>query len=468
MRKIGLSALLAFLLVISCIASSFSQTKKVIAATSNKVDIRVGQELHKGTWNINLSLNPDVFDVFVKKSGTTVTFITDKDSVRYDVKPGDYHAFVILLNGKDSAFTAIKGILDVPRAVFPQAYQKAHREKTFVEIPRVYELMNVVMALTAEGKKDNGMIRKSEPYYAEVMKWFEPFSKEPVVAEVNAEIVNPDNYHSTKMDAYAFEFQRKKIVKSPIYDRIGFSNANNIGALLPGLQAFADKSKFLDFYAKHQPYYNKLIGNYRDSVGVADMQKWLVRNFPSTRYDSFKIIFSPLVSANQSATWFDYDGFREAQAHVNYPFRRKNSQPTLSEKALLVADGNIVFTELNHAFINPESEKPAYAARIEKAFTNMATWNDPNKPAKYYNNPYASFNEYMNWALVCIRYVDFAPENEQVQLIQETEKKLVESRGFLRFAEFDQFLVQLYKNRKPGQVMADLYPEIVGWFEKNQ
>jgi hypothetical protein len=44
---------------------------------------------------------------------------------------------------------------------------------------------------------------------------------------------------------------------------------------------------------------------------------------------------------------------------------------------------------------------------------------------------------------------------------------MVNSRGFLKFAEFDQFLVKLYKNRKKGQVLADLYPEIVGWFEGN-
>ena len=130
-------------------------------------------------------------------------------------------------------------------------------------------------------------------------------------------------------------------------------------------------------------------------------------------------------------------------------------------------DGTIVFTELNHAFINPESEKPEYAARISKALSNLSVWNNPEKSAKYYNDAYSSFNEYMNWALVSLRYIDYAPEKDQPNLISANENQMVNARGFLKFAEFNQFLVKLYKNRKKEQVLADLYPEIVGWFEGN-
>ncbi|MEO6286219.1 MAG: DUF4932 domain-containing protein [Dyadobacter sp.] len=468
MSKLALACFFIALISIFNGAVSFSQNIKVIRASGKSVDIRVGSELRKSNWNISPDIKPDVYDVYVPKAGKAVTFITNKDSIRFDVKPDDYQAFVILLNGKDSAFTAIKGHLDVPRARFSDDYKKSHTGKTFVEIPPVYELMNVVMAITNEGKKDNGMIRKNNTYYSDVLQWFDQYHNDPAVVAVNAEIANPDNYFSAKMDAYAFEYQNEKIVQSHVYDRIGFSNTNNIRSLIPALQEFAVKSKFADFYKKHQNYYDGLITSYRDSIGVPEMQKWLVINFPSTKYDSFKIIFSPLVASNQSATWFEFDGFKEAQAHVNFPFHSANQPKTYSKEASLVQDGSIVFTELNHAFINPESAKPQYAERIVKTFANLATWNNPEKPAKYYNDPFASFNEYMNWALVCLRYLDYAPKNEQEKLIQQTENMMVNSRGFIKFAEFDQFLVKLYRNRKKGQVLADLYPEIVGWFEGNK
>jgi len=39
-------------------------------------------------------------------------------------------------------------------------------------------------------------------------------------------------------------------------------------------------------------------------------------------------------------------------------------------------------------------------------------------------------------------------------------------RGFPQFAAFDKFLIELYKNRKPNQTLADLYPQIIEWFEQ--
>ncbi|MCE7066105.1 DUF4932 domain-containing protein [Dyadobacter sp. CY326] len=458
--------LFAFGLIFSA-SAAFSQKLPLIRSSVKIIDIHVGKVIRKSSWNIDASIKPDVFDVAVPKNGTPVTFVTDQDSIRFDVKPGDYYEFIILLNGKDSALTAIKSILDVPRAQFSDDYKKSHAGKTFVEIPPVYELINVVFALTDKGNTENGMIRKSEPYYAEVLNWFEKYKSESVVGAINAALKEPDNYHSMKMDAYAFEYENGKIKQSPVYDRIGFGNNNNLRPYIADLEQFATKSKFSDFYKQHKPLYDGLITSYRDSIGVPEMQKWLTKNFPSTKYDSFKIIFSPLVNSNQSATWFEYDGFKEAQAHVNFPFHKKDEPKSVSKEASLVRDGSIVFTELNHAFINPESEKPEYATRIAKAFTDIAKWNNLEKPAKYYNNAFSSFNEYMNWALVCIRYVDYAPEKDQAELIAQTENMMVNSRGFQKFAEFDQFLVKLYKNRKKGHVLADLYPEIVAWFEGN-
>jgi hypothetical protein len=47
---------------------------------------------------------------------------------------------------------------------------------------------------------------------------------------------------------------------------------------------------------------------------------WLRREFPDVRaYDTFNIVFSPLVGSNQSVTWFESNGFRELQPHVNFP-----------------------------------------------------------------------------------------------------------------------------------------------------
>jgi len=43
---------------------------------------------------------------------------------------------------------------------------------------------------------------------------------------------------------------------------------------------------------------------------------------------------------------------------------------------------------------------------------------------------------------------------------------MTQSRGFPRFAAFDAFLLELYRHRKPDETVADLYPQIIDGFEK--
>jgi hypothetical protein len=52
-------------------------------------------------------------------------------------------------------------------------------------------------------------------------------------------------------------------------------------------------------------------------------------------------------------------------------------------------------------------------------------------------------------------------------MVAGVDRMMVERRGFPRFKEFDAFLMDLYRARKPSQTIADLYPQIIEWFEKN-
>jgi hypothetical protein len=45
---------------------------------------------------------------------------------------------------------------------------------------------------------------------------------------------------------------------------------------------------------------------------------------------------------------------------------------------------------------------------------------------------------------------------------------MVEHRGFIKFARFNQFLLDIYRNRAENQTIADLYPLIVSWFQINR
>ena len=62
--------------------------------------------------------------------------------------------------------------------------------------------------------------------------------------------------------------------------------------------------------------------------------------------------------------------------------------------------------------------------------------------------------------------MDYAEEKDREQMITAVEQMMTRSRAFPRFAEFDKFLIKLYVNRAKGKTLADLYPQIIEWFEK--
>ncbi|MBC8154196.1 MAG: DUF4932 domain-containing protein [Bacteroidetes bacterium] len=460
---VGLSVLLS--------SNTSGQNKlSVLKGSRGPLSMRVDTAYYPQRWSVDSDIKPDKFEVAVKSRPVRVAFISEKDSIVREVKAGDVFDFIVLTPDGDSAYTQISGWRYVEPALYNTAYIKAHKGKTFVEIPDVYELINVVFALTKAARKNNDLVKKGTPYHKELVAYFSPYQNEPIVSIIDSILIKDDSkYFPLKMDAYAFSFDRKGTVqRSPVHDRVSWGKENTLRPYLSWVQQFADKSKFVDFYRKHQSYYGQLVRVYQDSLDVADMQTWLNLNFPSTRYDSFKIIFSPLVSANQSAIWFENNGFREAQAHVNFPFPNE-SDAELSAKVASIRKGNIVFTELNHAFINPEAEKPHHKKALMSAFSKLNTWLTDGKPAmNYYNNVYACFEEYMNWGLVSLRYADYIPKDELPRLLRNVETMMVERRGFKRFAEFNQFLVPLYQNRPAGTTVAALYPQIINWFEVNK
>jgi len=99
--------LLKLIILLMFSNSVFSQKNiPIIKATSKTVDIKVGDKLNKGQWTIIPDYNPDVFAI--SEVGQVVTFYTDIDSISVKVNKKTDFDFIILLNGKDSAYTKIK------------------------------------------------------------------------------------------------------------------------------------------------------------------------------------------------------------------------------------------------------------------------------------------------------------------------------------------------------------------------
>jgi len=81
--------------------TSAQTTPRTIRATDIWVDIRVGDDFFmKHGWRLEPMKDPDVFSIGSKwpYQHKRVSFITDIDSISFDVRPGSHYDFIVLLN----------------------------------------------------------------------------------------------------------------------------------------------------------------------------------------------------------------------------------------------------------------------------------------------------------------------------------------------------------------------------------
>lgn len=465
MRKIGL-----LICMLPGFLTVYAQQKNallpVLKADSKKLTLVIDSMVYQDVWTIDKTIKPDILKIPVKRNNMTIQFRSGIDSLTYTLTGGQKVDFIVLSADNDTAYLQIDAQKFTNPATFTKKYIRANNLKTTVEIPAVYELVNIVIALTKSAANNRNLAYRNSDYYKKVMDHFGPYKTGQLVNEIDS-MMKHDKYHHLKMDAYAYVFEKGKIQPSKVYDRVSWGAENTLRPFISGLQKFADESGFANFYKNNQPVYQGQIRCYQDSMNTAQMVTWLRKNYPTCDFNAFKIIFSPLVSGNQSANSFNNNGFKEAQAHVNFPYLTDYTKKDWSSEAINLERGSIVFTELNHSFNDRETEKHQRSNHFISAFSNLNHWIEKGKPASGYNNAASCFNEYMNWGLVSLYYADHAPKEEQEKMISSVENNMQKYRGFKKFPEFNRFLVQLYKNRG-NKVLAELYPEIIDWFENNK
>lgn len=412
-------------------------------------------------WKISPNLKPDRLEVECKQKKTKVSFVTDVDSIEFNIKVGDTVQFYVQQAGREKALTEIVGL---PKNVnFSKKYIRENEGKFAVEVPEVHELANILVAISTVGQQDSNMVDMTTPYYKEVMAHFAPYKNHPVMEVVNKHITKPfDNnsywyYYAMKMNACAYSFDKQdKIKNDGVILKMGFGNqADPIVANLALIEDFAKESNFRAFYQQHQPYYNELLQTYRTQNPIDQMQAWLESKF-KFKYGNYRVTFSPLIGGAHSTNRFEDNGFNQTIMFV----RRADLEPTYNEKVNEMRNSRVVFTEIDHNFINPVSEK--YLAQIDEVFADRAKWVNEVQGTSAYSSPYNVFNEYMTWAVYSLYCLDKFSAEDNASFIPTMEWQMENSRGFKRFGDFNRQLISLYK-ANPNISMDELYTQMLSW-----
>lgn len=448
-----LTCLITLLILKSLTAQLVAQSLPTVHTRLDRIHLYMNGKRDSFS-GINQLPKPFTYSFETDRQGLPIAIVSETDSIGFVLQQGQSTSFQIIREQqRDTVMCRFTGL--TKKAVFSQSYIQAHKGRSVIEIPEVYELINVLVALTTEGQADKGLVDKDTDYYRQVMTHFRPFQQHPAVNCLDS-LLKAGQYHSLKMDSYAYNFKGNKIELGDTFNRVSWGDVNTLTSYMPLVADFANQANFRSFYRAHQPYYSQRKQEFGRTIALADMKQWLDRQFPRTSYDCLKIIASPLVASNQSANWFDDNGYRETQAHINLPDPLK---PT-DNAVVRAGRQEIVFTELNHAYENPEAE--SHSREVNHYFSDLSKWT-AGKASLSYQNAFLCFQEYMNWALVSLYHSDHFTGSALTTLTEGVEKRMVEGRGFSKFRAFNQELLRLYQHRKPGETVSDLYPALFKW-----
>jgi hypothetical protein len=299
-------------------------------------------------------------------------------------------------------------------------------------------------------------------YHKRVLEHFTEFKDHKVLRRINRKIKKPEHFFSYvhyllyRMNAMAYVIN--DINKIERNNNIATQNIvifrNPIRKQKKQIDNFIEKSKFRDFYASNTPYYDSLILYYKQTVPIDKMTIWLSNKFPNIDYSSYKVIISPLVEGSHYTRRFTDGSFSQAIMSVNHIVQNPNIKHSMNE----IINSRIVFTEIDHNFVNPTTD--LFSKEVNEVFSNVDFWVEKSRNSDFYGTPHKIFNEYLTWALFSLYCLDNFDINDVDIYMPMIENQMVFGRNFIKFKEFNQLLIKIYKENRNLSI-PELYPLII-------
>jgi hypothetical protein len=342
----------------------------------------------------------------------------------------------------------------------------AQNKKAEIVHSEVLELVKIAYSLTDFGKQNEYLIDKKGEYYAEVQKFFAPQANHPLVVKLDAEVKqNYSKYLSARNRSLDFSFENNKLKESEVTPPIIKMQAKVVGDSFADLalwEDFAGKSKFREFFAKHKKFYSQMLADTSKKLPLDTIQTWLEREFPE-RFDRYVIVISPLIGGTHSTFRANVKGLNQCFMIVSDArgFDTKKFTPKQIEGIYT----GVVFTEIDHNYNNPVSAK--LSSEVAKAMPDTAKWsNGAEAKSGFYKTPLKIFDEYTTHSIYLLYIHDnFSPQDYEI-IRDRKVNQMINIRGFAKFKEFHEEFLRIYKAKKQGEKLADLYPNIIEWVAK--
>lgn len=340
---------------------------------------------------------------------------------------------------------------------------KESKEIIRVEYPEIYELANIILALTEYGKTDKWEVRQGFDYYNKVQKYFKPVSEHPLLDSVNYSRERWEEYLSFRTDSYAFEFDEGNQLKRrfDFYTNKGFQPFDKH---LDLINDFVQKSNFREFFEQNKGYYNAVSDKYKKTQYLNEMREFLTKEFGEqySNGEKYKVVLSPFVYRMNCHRNIDSTTVAD---FITIPDYVLSDTISTNEEDIATSIHNL-FTEMDHGYVNPTTNQ--YKELVSKNF-NAYLWDNKsgyNDGDGYDDSGNAVFNEYMTWAIYDIFLQKHFPDiANEVGLNWSFQN---DSRGFEYSPLFTQKLLTLYNQKEKGETLKDLYPKMLEWTSEIQ
>lgn len=339
--------------------------------------------------------------------------------------------------------------------------------KITYEVPMVYELMHIAMALCDTNIVANGynvykeVIENETDYYKEVMNYFGPYKNHTLINKLNKSLKeNANNYISNLQLAYNSSYINNEIKKNavlPLMNQIAYRLSSESRK---DLNEFAKITKFAEFYHQHKEYYASMLEEVQLIADVNNQQIWLEKNFPK-KYNSYSIVISPLMGGTHFTTRYTEGKLNKCIMYVSNFYPNKNRKASVNY-ALYTG---VVMTEIDHNYVNPVSDLYKSELKVIMGGKYRRFWADGGFSSSY-KNGYKVFNEYMTHAVYLLYILEHSNINDHSTIESLKINAMIKHRSFIKFEKFYAELKPQYTKKSSTETIADLYPLMIAWCKK--
>jgi hypothetical protein len=367
-----------------------------------------------------------------------------------------------ILSPTDTALCIIR--FQANSSNFGDDYAEKATGRFDIQIPEIYELANIALYLSNCSEQTNN--RPNSEYTQKVDEYFSPVRNHKLIQVLNRNCEGQkywNTYYGFRENSLCFSYDNMNFLHYDTeYKNVYWDDASIFGGqfrnMLYLIQDFSDQSNFREFYRENRMYYRELVNRQNELLPIKQMWEWLEHEFPQ-KMDSYKIVFSSLIAGSHSTQKFYKGFFREPDFQECIMFiNSSESIDSNLEYTEQVKEGlmsGIVFTEIDHNYVNPTSKENLDA--IKELMKNKDFWATKDAQQNY-SSEYAIFNEYMTHSVFCLYAKEIYAKEISHQIISK-RIGLMNRRGYSKFEEFNKILLEMMKNSDLS--VYDLYSEII-------